>query len=268
MNQDKHDPQTETANDKKLDPKDLLIAEFNYIADYASQANEDRARVSSYYFVTAAAAVAAILGTNLQNGSVWVYLGLMLLFAVLSFVGYCTVLQLARLRAAWRDSADAMNRVVECYLDKLADPEVEQALMWFKRKEKLPAEGRVESIAFLLALSVIGADSVTTIVTFIYAGQSVIAFVGHHGTPFLWWVNIPLAIAAVIPGYFYARFQIHEYFECVRKRSTDEKENFLERTLRWLRLLQASDGSIRLLAQLGDQAIAPAEQKAKELEKR
>jgi hypothetical protein len=233
--------ESKTTACSKLDPKDLLIAEFEYIAGYASQANEDRARVSSYYFVTAAAAVAAILGTNLQNGSVWIYLGLMLLFAVLSFIGYCTVLQLARLRVAWRDSADAMNRVVECYLDKLTDSQVEKALVWFKRKEKLPAEGRVESMAFLLALSVIGADSVTTIVAFIYAGQGVIAFVGHHWDPFLWWVNIPLAIVAIIPGYFYARFQIHEYFECVRRQPTDAKTSFLEQTLRRLRLLQATD---------------------------
>ena len=31
---------------------DLLVAEFNYIANAAFQANEDRARVSQFFFVT------------------------------------------------------------------------------------------------------------------------------------------------------------------------------------------------------------------------
>ena len=36
-----------------LDVNDILIAEFNYIASTAFQANEDRARVSNYYLMTA-----------------------------------------------------------------------------------------------------------------------------------------------------------------------------------------------------------------------
>jgi len=31
---------------------DFLVAEFNYIANAAFQANEDRARVSQFFFVT------------------------------------------------------------------------------------------------------------------------------------------------------------------------------------------------------------------------
>lgn len=175
MSEPQPSTQTNPNDDKKLDPKDLVLAEFNYIANNVFQANEDRARVSSYYFVTAAAVVAAILGTNLQNGSAWIYLGFMLLFGALSLVGYFTVLQLARLRIAWRSSADAMNQVIKYYVDHSTDKKVEENLVWFSRKKNLPAQGRVESVSFLLALSVIVTDFGTTLVSFVYGGQTLFA---------------------------------------------------------------------------------------------
>src|SRR5512136_929916 len=100
-------PSTANAN---LDPNDILIAEYNYIAQTAFQANEDRARVSNYYFVTAAAVIGAILSAKLEAGSApGVYFGFSGLFFILSLVGLTILLQLARLRTAWQDSARAMN---------------------------------------------------------------------------------------------------------------------------------------------------------------
>jgi len=46
---------------RPLDVNEIVVAEFEYIATTAFQANEDRARVSNYYLMTAGAAVAAIL---------------------------------------------------------------------------------------------------------------------------------------------------------------------------------------------------------------
>ena len=46
---------------RPLDVNEILVAEFEYIATTAFQANGDRARVSNYYLMTAGAAVAAIL---------------------------------------------------------------------------------------------------------------------------------------------------------------------------------------------------------------
>ena len=50
-----------------LDVNEILVAEFEYIAKTAFQANEDRARVSNYYLMTAGAAVAAILGAKIEG---------------------------------------------------------------------------------------------------------------------------------------------------------------------------------------------------------
>ncbi len=49
----------------KLDPARLLEKEFEYIAQTAFQANEDRARLVSLYLVTVASLLGAILGVRL-----------------------------------------------------------------------------------------------------------------------------------------------------------------------------------------------------------
>ncbi|MBI4790902.1 MAG: hypothetical protein HY782_28055 [Chloroflexi bacterium] len=253
-------------DDKKLDPKDLLIAEFNYIASNVFQANEDRARVSSYYFVTAAAVVAAILGANLQNGSAWIYLGFMLLFALLSLIGYFTVLQLARLRIAWRDGADAMNRVVKYYIDHSTDPQVEHDLVWFKRDKKLSTQGRVESVSFLLALSVVATDFGTAIAAFMYGGQSLVVFMQYRSITVPSELNILLVIVALGLGYFYAQFQIRAYFEWVHRQPVSENRTWLERLLVRLKLMPAMDSNNNLeLSPQGQDTLSSA-QKTRELE--
>ena len=42
---------------------ELLAAEYDYIAQTANQANEDRARVSSFYLIAVGSLVAALFGT-------------------------------------------------------------------------------------------------------------------------------------------------------------------------------------------------------------
>ena len=45
----------------KLNPDEILKAEYNYIASTVFQANEDRSRVASFYLVSVGSLVAAIL---------------------------------------------------------------------------------------------------------------------------------------------------------------------------------------------------------------
>lgn len=152
----------------ELDPNDILVAEFQYIAQTAFQANEDRARVSSYYLVTAGAAVAAIVGAKIEGAtSTGIYLGFSALFAVLSGIGWLTLLQLARLLTAWTESARAMNLIKEYYIAKCPEKDFAQAFAW--RLASIPPPGKHKSLAFLLALSVILIDTVTAAAVVIYA---------------------------------------------------------------------------------------------------
>jgi len=143
----------------KLNPDDLLKAEYDYIARTAFQANEDRARVSTFYFVSTGSLVAAILGTqfaadNLRRVSV----GFALLFLVMTGLGALTLAQLARLRAAWHESVEAMNQLKDFYLG--SHPEMEPAFKW--RGQTIPPTDKRYSIANLIAVEVALLGSLTS----------------------------------------------------------------------------------------------------------
>ncbi len=157
----------QTDHPAQLDLNDILIAEFQYIAQTAFQANEDRARVSNFYFVTLAAAVAAIIGTKIEGTfTTGVYLGFSIMFAVLSAVGLITLLQLARLRTAWTESARAMNIIKQYYLQQFPDAKLEKAFAW--TMNTIPPVNKRKSVAFLLAISIMIVDAATIAAATIY----------------------------------------------------------------------------------------------------
>lgn len=86
---------------------ELLAAEFDYIAQTAAQATEDRARVSSFYLIAVGSLIAAMFGTQflgMQSLPKAVNLMFSGLFLLLTLLGTSTIMQLARLRAAWYES--------------------------------------------------------------------------------------------------------------------------------------------------------------------
>ena len=135
----------------KHDTNEILKAEYNYIANTVFQANEDRSRVASFYFVSVGSLVAAILGTlfsvNDLKGAALAFSGLFLMLTVL---GAATLAQLARLRAAWHESAQAMNTIKDFYIKH--NPEIEPAFKW--RLKTLPETDKPNSIANLMAFEV------------------------------------------------------------------------------------------------------------------
>src|SRR5688572_5830476 len=98
---------------------ELLAAEFNYIAQTAIQSNEDRARVSSFYLIAVGSLVAAMFGAQYIDTALLsmdpnlIFSGL---FALLTLRGTSTIMQLARLRAAWHESALAMDQIKDYML--------------------------------------------------------------------------------------------------------------------------------------------------------
>ena len=168
-------------------PDDILIAEYEYIADTAQQANEDRSRVASFYFVSVGSIVAAILGTqfardNLKSVSV----AFSILFFVLTLLGTLTIAQLARLRAAWHESIEAMNQIKDFYIKKF--PETEPAFKWHIRT--IPPTDKPYSIANLIALEVALLGALTTAAAFYF-----ILFALGEVT-LLSWVIITISFAA------------------------------------------------------------------------
>ncbi len=173
----------------KPEPDEILKAEYNYIATTVFQANEDRSRVASFYFVTVGSLVAAILSSifsadDLKNVS-FAFSGL---FAVLTALGALTLAQLARLRAAWHKSVQAMNRIKDYYIEH--SPEIESAFKW--RLKSLPPTDKPNSIANLMSIeiSLLGSITSAAAMYFLLAGLGSIE----------WWGWL-LSAVTLIAGY-------------------------------------------------------------------
>lgn len=141
-----------------LNSDEMLQQEFKYIAQTAFQANEDRSRVTSFYFVSVGSFVAAIIGTQLEAQSRIVSFAFFALFLVLTIMGGLTIAQLARLRAAWHESVEAMNQIKDFYIEH--HPEVEPAFKW--RWKSIPKTNKPYSIANLIAVETAMLSSLTT----------------------------------------------------------------------------------------------------------
>ncbi len=127
----------------------LLKAELEYITQTAFQANEDRARVSSFYLVAVGSLVAAVFSAQFVDRGLdpkvvaWAFC---VLFLVLTVLGTLTTLQLARLRAAWYDSMKAMNQLKDYWLRHSNDKNLKQAFRW--DSSTLPRKYKIDSVSY------------------------------------------------------------------------------------------------------------------------
>lgn len=132
---------------------ELLAAEFNYIAQTAAQANEDRARVSSFYLIAVGSLLAALFGTQLfdpEKFTQTVKLMFSGVFILLTFLGASTVMQLAQLRSAWHESARAMNQLKDFAMKQ--NPELADAFRW--KTSTIPDRYKKGSVSYYQALEV------------------------------------------------------------------------------------------------------------------
>jgi hypothetical protein len=142
-----------TKLNKPIESEGILVAEYEYIAQTASQAHEDRARFASFYLIAVGSLVAALFSTQLLSpdfdagGMNLLFSGL---FLILTVLGFTTTIQLARLRVAWKDSMMAMNQIKDYIISR--DKDLEKAFLW--RKNTLPPLYKVNSIYFLQAFEV------------------------------------------------------------------------------------------------------------------
>lgn len=153
-------------SDPALKPDNILRAEYEYIASTVFQANEDRSRVASFYFVSVGSIVAAILGTQFAPEKIKnVSVAFSILFFFLTILGALTIAQLARLRAAWHESVEAMNQLKDFYIER--HPQVKTAFKW--RGSTIPPTDKKFSIANLIAVEValLGAVTMAAAVYFV-----------------------------------------------------------------------------------------------------
>lgn len=136
-----------------LDFDELLAAEYDYIAQTANQANEDRARVSSFYLIAVGSLLAAMFGTQLFDPGFYsknVNLMFSGLFVLLTLLGTSTIMQLARLRGAWYDSAQAMNQLKDFMVSQ--NESLVNAFRW--TTNTLPPRYKKDSVSYYQAAEV------------------------------------------------------------------------------------------------------------------
>jgi hypothetical protein len=202
-------------SDPLLEPDQLLAAEFQYIAQTAFQANEDRARVSTFYIVTLGSLVAALFSGQLDSvgNPADINRGFAVVFFALSFFGLLTLLQLVRLREAWFESALAMNQIKRFYIQYLPDVPLDDAIRW--KTSTLPRLFKPWSIGFLQMLQVVILGGVTFGTAILFLG-----FVGGGvGGSWGW---------AISSGVLFALVQMFLYWFLLRQNSL-ENSNELTR---------------------------------------
>jgi hypothetical protein len=144
---------TKTPPPPPVELDELLAAEFEYIAQTATQANEDRARVSSFYLIAVGSLVAALFSTQLFDTDKFtetVKLMFSGLFILLTLLGISTIMQLARLRSAWYESMQALNQIKEFAMKQ--NPELASAFRWTSKT--LPPKHKKNSVSYYQALEV------------------------------------------------------------------------------------------------------------------
>ena len=153
---------------EKLKPDEILIAEFNYIAQTAFQANEDRARVTNFFLTSIGSLIIALFSWNSfksDNSIILFVIGGF--FILLTVLGILTILQLARLRQAWFESIQAMNQTKDYYENDYKG--LNEAFRW--KNSNKPDEFKPTSVGFYLALQVALLCSVSLAVAIIFFGR-------------------------------------------------------------------------------------------------
>lgn len=174
----------------RLDPNEILIAEFEYARETAAQAMNDRHIMVNYYLLIVGIGFTAITGliNVIKDGMAHLNLDIPLTLAFILFtvygIGVLFLLKLVRLRQAWHHSARAMNQIKDFYDQKLPRFELSRrAFLW--SSQTLPGPQKKYTIFFFSALLIIflaslvlaGAIQFITTRWYLVAGIPIVNFV-------------------------------------------------------------------------------------------
>lgn len=155
---------TKKKSRRRLDPNDILIAEFEYARETAAQAMNDRHTMVNYYLLIVGIGFTAITGliNVIKDGNAHLSLDIPLTLAFILFmvfgIGLLFLLKLVRLRQAWHHSARAMNQIKDFYDKKLPRLKLSSlAFLW--TSQTLPVAQKKYTIFFFSALLIIFLNS-------------------------------------------------------------------------------------------------------------
>lgn len=147
--------QASDSNDKlniALNIENMLLEEFNYVSVTAYQAMEDRARISSFYYLLLGVLASALVAIYQFSGgahAVPSFLVVMLLVAA-ALVSFSFFITIIRLRQAYKESVICMNVIKEFYIKQFKQqmPAIAHAFRW--RLHTIPKGERIGSVTFMI----------------------------------------------------------------------------------------------------------------------
>jgi|GEM_PF-589599 len=193
-----------------LPPHELLALEFGYAQTTASEAMNDRHTLVNFYLVLTGVVLSAVMALVAADRQWPLPFGLpvvgMGLLWLLDVVGWLYLLQLIRLRQAWRGSVLAMNQIKEFYLHNAAHFEaaaLSKALRW--QPNTVPAAAKLWTIHFFYAMLISLLNSV------VYAGGGVLCglALGVGGEQWPW---LLLALSALSITFFAFSLYVYQLF--------------------------------------------------------
>jgi hypothetical protein len=137
-----------------LNPDQILLNEFQYIAESAKQANEDRINIASYFTTATISNLATIL---FDDAASEFPAALFVLALFLWSFGIIISLKIIKLRHAWSDSVKAMNAIKSFYIKQYSD--LDEAIVW--KVDTIPSLKKRWSISFLTYLSILLVGSIS-----------------------------------------------------------------------------------------------------------
>lgn len=171
---------------------EALAAEYTYIVQTATQANEDRARIASFYLIAVGSLLATILGTQFIDPQTFTKTLKLLfsgLFVLLTLMGTSTIAQLARLRAAWYEAMLAMNQIKDFMMSQ--NRELKKAFRW--TTATLPPKFKTDSISYSQAREAAVISGITFGAAMYFALFALLPV-----SPILWSVSALSAVLAAI----------------------------------------------------------------------
>jgi hypothetical protein len=226
--QDNDSTQQATGSEIKFDTslkmENMLLEEFNYAGVTAYQAMEDRARISSFYYILVgvlASGMAAIY--QLSGGTHNVPLPLVATLLVIgALISICFFVTLIRLRQAHKESLLSMNKIKEFYLEQFKQqmPAIEHAFRW--RLATMPKGERIGSVTFMIA-------SLNAIIGSLCLAGAVFILTEQPLTgPGAFILAVAVLIIAVLVHIFYYRYALSKESD---QKSTRNEEKDLKSAL-------------------------------------
>ena len=150
-------PPSRSSQNRALHAADILSMEFEYTRTTASEAMNDRQTLVNFHLaifgaLLTAVAILVIEGPGLEGLTAYHTTGTVVLWALV-IVGWIFFLKMVQLRRSWYQSACAMNRIKDFYLEHVQEfnrTELGQAFLW--KTASLPRPDLKWNIFFLSAV--------------------------------------------------------------------------------------------------------------------